>query len=205
MAARSTGAYARSSPEGQEDLTNMAIVYIVENTVNGFAYVGFTARTLARRASEHRYASRRPSRRHFLHSSMNTHGVEAFRFVSIAEGSIDEMLAFECELIHALGTRFPGGYNLTEGGDHTVYSDQSRQQMSQKAKLRAAKEDRTAQLREALRIRWSQSNARKEQAERGRHRSSASRQKQSESMKRRWADPDYRQRVLKSRQRARQS
>lgn len=183
----------------------MALVYIAENMDNGTAYVGFTSRTLEQRIREHRYASRRPSRRHYLHRAMHTYGAETFRFVAIAEGPESEMLTLERELIAELGTAAPGGYNLTEGGDQAQYSEESRQRMSELATARASREDRRAQLTAASRLRWSQPGARERHVQTLRSRSDDVHRRQAESMRRRWQDPEYRRKVMQSRGRVRRS
>jgi hypothetical protein len=52
----------------------------------------------------------------YLNSSFNKYGVENFKCELITTCTIDELDLFEIKYIRELNTKFPNGYNLTNGG-----------------------------------------------------------------------------------------
>lgn len=104
-------------------------IYIVTCRVNGKQYIGKTARP-KQRLVEHRYAVGRT----FLAKAFRAHGKDAFIMEMIA-CSLDNDAASEAEraLIIQYGTKAPGGYNLTDGGEGkagAIISAETRAKMS---------------------------------------------------------------------------
>lgn len=114
----------------------MRYVYVIRNLVNGKVYVG-QAKNPAVRKAGHFYEARKGNKRP-LYASIRKHGAENFSF-EVLEECADELIN-ERErfwVSHFDSYNLEKGYNLTNGGNQCfTVSDQTRQQMSEKAKLR---------------------------------------------------------------------
>lgn len=91
------------------------IIYVVENTINGKKYVGQTVQPLKVRWQRH--CRKEQSGCVALASAIAKYGADAFKVSEVAQASTKEELnSLEAQLVVALGTVAPGGYNLRSGG-----------------------------------------------------------------------------------------
>lgn len=94
-------------------------IYRITNKVTGKSYIGVTSTGSAKRWTRHLMDCRKNVHRPLYHS-MNKHGVDSF-VIEVIDRAIDwqDGLRKEVEYIEKLGTLFPGGYNITLGGEGT--------------------------------------------------------------------------------------
>ena len=95
--------------------TPSCIVYLATNRATGARYVGFTSRSLARRAYEHEWEASRSKRtaHYILHRAIYDYGAAAFDWTILASGlTRADALALEMLLIAELKPE----YNATAGG-----------------------------------------------------------------------------------------
>ena len=111
----------------------MGIVYMAMNTINGKCYIGKTIQPLGFRRSDHHKLARNGSPTAF-HAAIRKYGKKAFYWDILFESELEQLLSIvEVTLIYENGTRCPGGYNLTSGGDGIsglVHSQATRDKMS---------------------------------------------------------------------------
>lgn len=90
------------------------IVYCATNKLNGKRYVGQTVRPLAERWRDHC----RVKDDNYFHRAIHKYGAENFdvQVIDTAK-SVEELDVKEMHWIETLGTLFPSGYNLREGGN----------------------------------------------------------------------------------------
>ena len=108
------------------------IVYKITNLLNGKIYVGQTQRTLEERIAEHKYGEL------YIDRVIKKYGWENFSAEVIEECFSFEMLnEREIFWIAKLKSKFPNGYNLTDGGSGFLgcsHSPESIAKMSEIAK-----------------------------------------------------------------------
>ncbi|MFA5458634.1 MAG: GIY-YIG nuclease family protein [Synergistaceae bacterium] len=89
------------------------IIYKATNRANGKIYIGKTTRSLKRRLSEHF-----KSEKGYFPNALRKYGLQGFEFTKIenckSENSLNER---EMYWISFFGCKYPGGYNLTDGGE----------------------------------------------------------------------------------------
>lgn len=81
---------------------------------SGRAYIGVTRHTAAARFSDHRRAAR-SSAKGVLYGAWRKHGEPRLTVLAIL--ALGDMYDAERRAVAVYGTRFPQGYNLTDGGD----------------------------------------------------------------------------------------
>ena len=110
-------------------------LYILTNTVNGMQYVGKDS-NLPRRPKVH-FSGNAPQCRH-IHRAIKKYGADAFSVEIIQYPGISQeaLNAVERWWIRRLQTLPPSGYNLTEGGEGVIPSEETRQKMSENASKR---------------------------------------------------------------------
>jgi group I intron endonuclease len=89
-------------------------VYLITNTINGKQYVGFTSNNVETRWKAHSKGGPDSARK--LHAAILKYGANAFRIETVFQGTKDEALSKEHELIIRHDT-FVNGYNGSEGGE----------------------------------------------------------------------------------------
>lgn len=111
-------------------------VYCITNNTNGKKYVGVTTNGYKNRFANHVWHSRKLSGScRALYNAMRKYGQESFTVELIdTASSFEEMNNLEREHILALNTLYPNGYNLTDGGDAGVFSENTRKMMSERLK-----------------------------------------------------------------------
>lgn len=83
-------------------------------------YVGITSRSIETRFAEHVEEATRGNRLRALTAALRKYGPENFSVTEVQSADSWESLCdHEKGLIEFLGTKAPGGYNLTDGGDGT--------------------------------------------------------------------------------------
>lgn len=108
-------------------LKRIGSIYKITNTVTGKSYIGKTQRTIEERWKEHckQNGCRRLSR------SIKVHGKENFKveeiYVAFDIQSLNDM---EIHFISSINTISPNGYNLTVGGEGSVFCEESRALLS---------------------------------------------------------------------------
>ena len=95
------------------------IIYLATNKVNGKLYIGKTAREFVVRIREHEYDARNKSKTAFSRA-IAKYGIEAFTFEVLETCPPAEIDARERHWISSYPCRKPHGYNLTDGGDGTA-------------------------------------------------------------------------------------
>jgi len=92
----------------------MYAIYIITNLVNAKQYVGITSNIKQRWAKHRKATGDCPA----LHASIKKHGIENFAFSHIAN-AFDHESACKIEqlLIVEHNTKYPCGYNMTDGGE----------------------------------------------------------------------------------------
>ena len=92
-------------------------IYLARNNLTGKCYVGKTICSLQRRRTHHECLAKNGSKFYF-HSALRKYGTENFEWLEIAHATDNATLyELEQEYIALLGTKAPGGYNMTDGGD----------------------------------------------------------------------------------------
>jgi len=93
-------------------------VYLVTNKVNEKKYVGQTKKTVIGRWKAHLNAAKNDSP-YALHRAIRKYGKESFTIECVEEvvGTHLELVAAEIRQVALYASTFPGGYNMTRGGD----------------------------------------------------------------------------------------
>lgn len=113
-----------ASQEIQSELS--MIIYAIINKINGKFYIGQTTRTLAQRILEHRHCQKTA-----IGKAIHNYGWENFS-VSILEKceTLEQLNEREKFWIAEYNSIAPNGYNMTEGGNNGILSDESRLKIS---------------------------------------------------------------------------
>lgn len=89
----------------------MAQIYIITNKINNKQYIGATDNTLDIRFKSHRYD------KNVISQAIRKYGKEHFTIESLLEcSSMDEAYDLEPKFIVEHGTKYPNGYNVSDGG-----------------------------------------------------------------------------------------
>ena len=92
--------------------------YLITCHVNGRCYVGITSRALRRRWYEHLYDARTGAKRMAVTRAIAKYGADNFSIAALCcARTWEDICAAEVTLIEQLGTRTPGGYNVSNGGE----------------------------------------------------------------------------------------
>lgn len=166
------------------------LIYLSTNKINGKKYVGYTTLTLEKRIRTHIYKSHSKSQYFYLFkNALRKYGPESFSWEILEYcNSIEECFEKEKYYIKTLNTISPNGYNLTEGGNGGVQSNEVKEKISNSLKeyykknghhcfANLTKEDRKARAKKA----WDTKNKNGYKAIKGYKMSSDSRNKMSES------------------------
>jgi len=114
------------------------IVYLVTNIINNKQYVGYTTKTLEERKKTHLYKSNSKTSSHYFYlfkKALRKYGVENFKWEIIFQcNSLTECQEKEKYFIKKYNTISPNGYNLTEGGNGGIQSDETKEKISKSVK-----------------------------------------------------------------------
>ena len=95
----------------------MGCVYQARNKIDGKLYVGKTVSDLKTRKSAHLSVARSGKGRLFQ-NALRKYGAENFEWsVLFSSENKSELCVMEKEFVHLLGSKAPGGYNLSDGGE----------------------------------------------------------------------------------------
>lgn len=110
-------------------------IYKITNTVTNKCYIG---QTRTHRLNHGKYRpfgylgrfkdhineanSNKKNHCRYLNSSLLKYGIDNFKCEKLLICSLDELDAYETYYIQEFNTKFPNGYNLTNGGQHTGYT-----------------------------------------------------------------------------------
>lgn len=122
------------------------IIYKAQNKNDGKIYIGQTIRNLSRRISIHL------CQKTYFANALRKYGVETFDF-SVVDKAIsrDDLNKKEIYWIGFFDSKFPNGYNLTDGGDSGfVVSDEVRARLSKALKGRVVSEEARRKISKAF-------------------------------------------------------
>jgi len=95
----------------------MGYIYQILNAVNNKCYIGQTSNKYPNtRWSAHKLATKNNIKRP-LYNSMKKHGIDKFKFIIIDKVEPEKLNQKEIEYISTYNSKFPNGYNLTNGGE----------------------------------------------------------------------------------------
>lgn len=157
----------------------MGCVYQAKNKINGMAYIGKTERSLTDRRLQHEDAARKGSKLYF-HNALRKYGFDSFEWsILISDDDPEWIDAAERLMVKKIGTRYPGGYNLTDGGEG---GNGGGYKHSEESKLKMSKSQKGKKRSEEFKKRVSEVHT-------GRKDSEETRKKRSDAQKKRWQNP----------------
>jgi group I intron endonuclease len=112
----------------------MGLIYIATNKLDGKTYVGQTSQGFEKRLAVH-FCARKKS---YFGNALRQRGIDGFDF-EFVPCPLDELNATECSLIATIGSKYPNGYNLTDGGEGTRGYKQSAEQLKKLSILRTGR------------------------------------------------------------------
>ena len=114
------------------------IVYRVTNKINGKQYIGYTTKTLEERKKLHLSKAKSPSNKHYFYlfkQAIRKYGIDNFDWEVLENcSSIEECCNREIYYISEYNTISPNGYNLTEGGNGGIQSEETKLKISKSLK-----------------------------------------------------------------------
>lgn len=115
------------------------IVYKVTNLINNKCYIGYTSKTLEYRKKIHyyKYNNKRDKKyKYVFYQALRKYGFKNFLWEIIYNGnSKEDCCEKEIFYIKNLNTISPNGYNLTEGGNGGIASEETKLKISNSLKL----------------------------------------------------------------------
>lgn len=114
------------------------IVYLATNLINGKKYVGYTTKELSERIKGHIRKSKNKRDKHYFYlfqNALRKYGPDNFAWEILHScDNLDEVTKMEISFIKELNTISPKGYNLTEGGNGGIQSQETKDKISQSLK-----------------------------------------------------------------------
>lgn len=114
------------------------LVYLATNLINGKQYIGYTTKTLPERIKTHVYKSKCKLNKHYFYlfkQALRKYGTDNFKWEILEECSTkEECCKKEIFYISKYNTIAPSGYNLTEGGNGGIQSDDTKLKISESVK-----------------------------------------------------------------------
>lgn len=105
----------------------MAYIYVITNKVNNKQYIGKTIQSVQERFSEHLYRLKYGNHNHLpLYAAFVKYGIDNFVIEEKEEVAVENLDTQESFWIKELNTLAPNGYNLTLGGEGTIYHDRTK-------------------------------------------------------------------------------
>lgn len=105
----------------------MAHIYVITNKINNKQYVGKTLQSVKERFSEHLYRLKYGKHNHLpLYAAFVKYGIDNFIIEEKEEVTVEQLDVQESFWIKELNTLAPNGYNLTLGGEGTIYHDREK-------------------------------------------------------------------------------
>lgn len=162
-------------------------IYRIKNKENNKIYIGQTTRSIEERWSGH-CSSASKETNNLFHNAINKYGKDSFEVEELAKADNQQQLdELEKFYIQSNNSLHPNGYNLKTGGSNgVIYSDKSKNKMSQ-AKLGSNIPENTKQkISKSHKERWNSDDGTL-----SKHRSHTS--------KKAWKDQRYREKISKAR------
>lgn len=175
---------------------------------NGKAYIGITTKSVERRFIQHCSLARNGRVSFAVHFAISKYEAENVVVETLATADIDSLKLLEVAEISKQNTRYPNGYNLTDGGDGAVGMDaETKNKISKAASGRRATLETKAKLSAAHKgKKYSEELCAKMSViSAGRTHTEEAKLKISEKAKARWADPAKKEKLsatLKGKQRS---
>ncbi len=110
------------------------IVYLIENRINGKAYIGLTKQTLSARWYHHKYNARKGGTTPF-YNAIRKYGENAWDLSILQTYDTEvELIAGDIYWINKLGTKIEtgDGYNATDGGHLTRHCEETKNKIREK-------------------------------------------------------------------------
>jgi|LakMenEpi03Aug12_release.lakeMendotaPanAssembly.Ray.scaffolds.fasta_scaffold00065_149 group I intron endonuclease len=111
---------------------------MVTNKINGKQYIGYTTKTLEERKKAHLCKANSPSNKHYFYlfkQAIRKYGIDNFDWEVLETcNSIKECCDKEIYYINNHNTISPNGYNLTEGGNGGIPSEETKLKISKSLK-----------------------------------------------------------------------
>ncbi len=99
-------------------------IYEIKNTNNDKKYIGYS-KNIENRVKRHfRKLSKNLHENFYLQNAWNKYGEKCFKYLILEEVETYLLKEKEIEYIKSLNTKYPNGYNLTNGGDGIVNLDE---------------------------------------------------------------------------------
>jgi len=115
-------------------------IYMHTNIISGKSYIGYTKKSVEERFRHHMELARHKKHRSYFQRALLKHGIRGFESTTLKMvKTLEEALYWEKIYIFALRTKYPGGYNLTDGGEGVKglrFPSEVRAKMSMLAKRR---------------------------------------------------------------------
>jgi len=110
------------------------IIYKSTNLINGKVYIGQSIKTLPKRISGHKATSKKP--KIFFHYAIKKYGFENFNWTIIDQAynreELDDKEIFWIDFYDSRNK--DKGYNINEGGNHSLVSEETKIKISENAK-----------------------------------------------------------------------
>lgn len=124
----------------------MGIVYCATNVINGKKYIGKTVSSMEKRRWEHEWHSEtRRDTSPLFHRALRAHGCSNFFWEMLFESkSRAVLIRMEIAFIAEMKTKFPDGYNLTDGGEGwsgAVFTEEHKANLSKAQKGRKTSQE----------------------------------------------------------------
>jgi group I intron endonuclease len=114
------------------------IVYKATNKINNKVYIGYTTKTLNQRKKEHLYKSNCKSDKHYFYlfrQAIRKYGFDSFDWEILStHKTIEECCKSEIYFIKTFNSVSPNGYNLTDGGNGGIQSEEIKNKISKSVK-----------------------------------------------------------------------
>lgn len=193
--------------------------YLITNTANGKRYAGYTKLGVSRRWKLHLRQAKSRQNRMLIGSAIRKHGEDSFLVQEVYRGSMEVAIQIERGLIESQQLMNPlFGYNLTEGGEHSVLSPEAvarhrsamsspsvRARIAVSSKERMSSPESRQRMRESFRRSWEdpEVRARHRDGLRRAHSRPESKARWSAAARMLWQDPEYRAKTIAAQKAAR--
>ena len=118
----------------ERDIGFTLIVYKAQNKINGKIYIGQSAKSLGERISRHISSKKK----WYFQNALKKYGLQSFDFSVIDESDSQDILNEKEEYwISYYNSKFPSGYNLTDGGQGSTgfkHSEDSKKRIRESCK-----------------------------------------------------------------------
>lgn len=171
-------------------------IYQITHLDTGRIYIGQSV-NLSNRKQTHKRSERNKNSKSLIGNVIKKHGWDAFKFEVLvyAEG-VDYLNLLEEKIISTFNSLSPNGFNIRSGGNVVKMADSTKEKLS---KLRIEKYKDGSLLHIAGftgKIHSEETKAKMKESHTGQKHSEAGKLKMKEAAKKRWANPEYRNKVL---------